>query len=220
MIIQPSKGAAELAAEDTKALNRKMRRIRSEIQTVGEVRHRNLVPLLAHVSRPNCHYLVYEYMENKRLQDFLRKAQAGERQLEWLARHKIAIGVVSGLEYLHMSHTPRNNVLLDAHMEARITDFGLAPEANTYMTISVVAGSLGYIAPECFKTKKFNGKCDIYSFGVLLGVLVMGKFPSDAFFENTATDGLVKWLRDVMNSDNPRQAIDPLLLDNGYAKQK
>ncbi|GKB54032.1 hypothetical protein Tco_0904785 [Tanacetum coccineum] len=51
------------------------------------------------------------------------------------------------------------------------------------------------------------------------GVLVMGKFPLDAFFENTATYGLVKWMRDVMNSDNPRQAIDTLLLDNGYEKK-
>nr|GEW86037.1 leucine-rich repeat receptor-like serine/threonine/tyrosine-protein kinase SOBIR1 [Tanacetum cinerariifolium] len=51
------------------------------------------------------------------------------------------------------------------------------------------------------------------------GVLVMGKFPPDAFLENTATDGLVIWTRGVMNSDNPREAIDPLLLDNGYEKQ-
>ncbi|GKB69530.1 leucine-rich repeat receptor-like serine/threonine/tyrosine-protein kinase SOBIR1 [Tanacetum coccineum] len=229
-IIQPSKGAAELAAEDTKDLHKKMRQIRSEIQTVGQIRHRNLVSLLAHVSRPNCHYLVYEFMKNGSLQDILQQVQAGERQLDWLARHKIAIGVVSGLEYLHMNHTPRivhrdlkpGNVLLDDEMEARIADFGLAksiPDANTHMTSSNVAGTLGYIAPEYYQTMKFTDKCDIFSFGVLLGVLVIGKFPSDDFFQHTTEVNLIKWMRNVMISDNPRQAIDPSLLGNGYEEQ-
>ncbi|GJV09647.1 leucine-rich repeat receptor-like serine/threonine/tyrosine-protein kinase SOBIR1 [Tanacetum coccineum] len=232
-ITQPSmegQGADELAAHDTKALDTKMRQIRSEIQTVGQIRHRNLVSLLAHVSRPNCHYLVYEFMKNGSLEDILQQVQAGERQLEWLARYKIAIGVASGLEYLHMSHTPRivhrdlkpANVLLDDDMEARIADFGLAkliPEADTHMTSSHVAGTIGYIAPEYFQTGELSEKCDIYSFGVLLGVLVMGKLPWDVFFQHTPEVGLVKWMRHVMTSDNPNQAIDPCLLGNGYEEQ-
>ncbi|KAI3763185.1 hypothetical protein L1987_53637 [Smallanthus sonchifolius] len=229
-VVQPPKDAGELTAEDTKMLNKKMRQIRSEIQTVGQIRHRNLLSLLAHVSRPTCHYLVYELMKNGSLQDILQQVQDGTRQLEWLARHKIALGVASGLEYLHMSHTPRivhrdlkpANVLLDDDMEARIADFGLAksiPEAETHMTSSNVAGTLGYIAPEYHQTMKFTDKCDIYSFGVLLGVLVMGKLPSDDFFQHTAEVNLVKWMRKVMTSDNPKEAIDPSLLGNGYEEQ-
>ncbi|KAI3773582.1 hypothetical protein L1987_48112 [Smallanthus sonchifolius] len=76
-IIQPSKDAVELTAEDTKMLNRKMRQIRSEIQTVGQIRHRNLLALLAHFSRPTCHYLVYEFMKNGSLQDILLQVKAG-----------------------------------------------------------------------------------------------------------------------------------------------
>ncbi|KAJ6386909.1 hypothetical protein OIU78_016774 [Salix suchowensis] len=64
-IIQPPKDAAELSEEDSKVLNKKMRQIQSEINTVGHIRHRNLLPLLAHVSRPDCHYLVYEFMKNE-----------------------------------------------------------------------------------------------------------------------------------------------------------
>ncbi|KAK9073556.1 hypothetical protein SSX86_007880 [Deinandra increscens subsp. villosa] len=229
-IIQPPKHAGELTAEDTNMLNKKMRQIRSEIQTVGQIRHRNLVSLLAHVSRPTCHYLVYEFMKNGSLQDILQQVQDGTRQLEWTARHKIAVGVASGLEYLHMNHTPRivhrdlkpANVLLDDDMEARIADFGLAasiPEADTHMTSSNVAGTLGYIAPEYHQTMKFTDKCDIYSFGVLLGVLVMGKLPSDDFFQHTREVNLVKWMRMVMTSDDPKEAIDPSLLGNGYEEQ-
>ncbi|KAL6319679.1 hypothetical protein AAG906_026740 [Vitis piasezkii] len=213
-IVQPPKDAAELAEEDSKLLNKKMRQIRSEIQTVGNIRHRNLLPLLAHVSRPNCHYLVYE----------------GTRELDWLARHRVALGVAAGLEYLHMSHSPRiihrdlkpGNILLDDDMEARIADFGLAkavPDANTHVTTSNVAGTVGYIAPEYHQTLKFTDKCDIYSFGVLLGVLVVGKLPSDDFFQHTAEMSLVKWMANIRTSDDPSRAIDRKLMGNGFEEQ-
>lgn len=229
-VIQPPKDAAELAEEDSKLLHKKMRQIRSEINTVGQIRHRNLLPLLAHVSRPDCHYLVYEYMKNGSLQDLLNKVRNGETELDWLARHKIAIGIASGLEYLHMNHSPRiihrdlkpANVLLDDDMEARIADFGLAkamPDAQTHVTTSVVAGTVGYIAPEYHQILKFTDRCDIYSFGVVLGVLVIGKYPSDEFFQHTEEMSLVKWMRNVMTSENPTQAIDQKLMGNGYEEQ-
>jgi tRNA A-37 threonylcarbamoyl transferase component Bud32 len=229
-IIQPPKDAAELTEEDSKLLHKKMRQIQSEINTVGHIRHRNLLPLLAHVSRPDCHYLVYELMKNGSLQDALNHVTEGRRELDWLARHRIAVGVASGLEYLHLSHSPRiihrdlkpANVLLDDSMEARIADFGLAkamPDAQTHITTSNVAGTVGYIAPEYHQTLKFTDKCDIYSFGVVLGVLVMGKLPSDEFFQNTREMSLVKWMRNIMTSENPRQAIDPKLMGNGLEEQ-
>lgn len=67
-IIQAPKDANELTEEDSKLLNKKMRQIRSEINTVSKIRHRNLLSLLAHVCRPDCHYLVYEFMKNGSLQ--------------------------------------------------------------------------------------------------------------------------------------------------------
>ncbi|GAB4860580.1 Leucine-rich repeat receptor-like serine/threonine/tyrosine-protein kinase sobir1 [Ancistrocladus abbreviatus] len=229
-INESPKEASELADEESKYLNKKMRQIKSEIKTVGQIRHRNLLPLLAHVTRPNCHYLVYEYMKNGSLEDILNQVSQGARELDWLARHRIALGVASGLEYLHLNNQPRiihrdlkpANVLLDDDMEPRIADFGLAkamPDAKTHMSSSNVAGTLGYIAPEYHQTFKFTDKCDIYSFGVLLGVLVVGKLPTDQFFLETEEMGLVKWLRSVMTSEEPKRAIDQMLKGNGYEEQ-
>ncbi|KAI3464170.1 hypothetical protein Pfo_020833 [Paulownia fortunei] len=229
-IIQPPRDAEELTEEDSKLLNKKMRQIKSEIQTMGQIRHRNLLSLLAHLPRPDCHYLVYEYMKNGSLQDCLQHVAEGKRELDWLARYKIALGVAAGLEYLHLNHSPRiihrdlkpANVLLDDEMEARIADFGLAkavPDANTHVTTSNVAGTVGYIAPEYYQTFKFTDKCDMYSFGVVLGVLVIGKLPSDEFFQHTDELSLVKWMRNVMISEDPKRAIDPKLLGNGYEEQ-
>ncbi|KAK6153252.1 hypothetical protein DH2020_012891 [Rehmannia glutinosa] len=229
-IIQPTRDADELTEEDSKLLTKKMRQIKSEIQTMGQIRHRNLLSLLAHLPRPDCHYLVYEYMKNGSLQDFLQLVAEGKRELDWLARYRIALGVAAGLEYLHLNHSPRiihrdlkpANVLLDDDMEARISDFGLAkavPDTNTHVTTSNVAGTVGYIAPEYYQTFKFTDKCDMYSFGVLLGALVIGKLPSDEFFQHTDEMSLVNWMRNLMTSENPKRAIDPKLLGNGYEEQ-
>lgn len=76
-----------------------------------------------------------------------------------------------------------------------------------------------YIAPEYHQTLKFTAKCDMYSFGVILASLVMGKQPSDDFFQHTEEMSLVKWLRNVMNSANATAAIDPTLLGNGFEDQ-
>lgn len=229
-VTQPSKDAAELVDEDSKSLNKFMRQIRSEINTVGHIRHRNLLQLLAHVPRPECHFLVYEYMENGSLQDILTEVSAGNKELTWPARHKIALGIAAGLEYLHIESNPRiihrdlkpANVLLDDDMEARIADFGLAkamPDAVTHITTSKLSGTVGYIAPEYHQTLKFTDKCDIYSFGVILGVLVIGKLPSDEFFQHTDEISLIKWMRKVLTSENPSLAIDPKLMEQGFDEQ-
>ncbi|KAJ0261958.1 Leucine-rich repeat receptor-like serine/threonine/tyrosine-protein kinase SOBIR1 [Hirschfeldia incana] len=229
-VTQPSKEASELVDEESKILNRYMRQIRSEIATVGHIRHRNLLPLLAHVAHPECHYLVYEYMKNGSLQDILADVTAGNKELMWPARHKIAVGIAAGLEYLHMDHKPAiihrdlkpANVLLDDDMEARISDFGLAkvmPDAVTHITASKLAGTVGYIASEYHQTLKFTDKCDIYSFGVILGVLVIGKLPSDEFFQTTDEMSLIKWMRNKVTSENPSLAIDPKLMEQGFDEQ-
>ncbi|KAL9665587.1 hypothetical protein QQ045_021008 [Rhodiola kirilowii] len=229
-VIQPPLDASELSEEDTKMLGKKMRQIKSEIVTVGKIRHRNLLPLLAHVPRPDCHYLVYEFMKNGSLQDMVEDVKQGRKELDWPARFRIAVGVAHGLEYLHFGQSPMiihrdlkpANILLDDNMEAKIGDFGLAktmPDTNTHVTSSNIAGTLGYIAPEYHQTLKFTDKCDIFSFGVLLGVLVMGKTPSDEFFQDTTEMNLVWWMRNVMTSDDPHRAIDPNLLGNGFEEE-
>ncbi|KAH9727160.1 leucine-rich repeat receptor-like serine/threonine/tyrosine-protein kinase SOBIR1 [Citrus sinensis] len=229
-VIQPLKSEAELIKQDSEPLHHKMIQIQSEIITAGQVRHRNIVPLLARVVRPDCDLLVYEFRRNGSLQDILYDVSQGRRELDWLARHRIARGIASGLEYLHMSHRPRiihrdiqpANVLIDDDMEARISEFGLAkqiPNGRTRTTTWSLAETVGYIAPECHQTVALSDKCDIYSFGVLLAVLMMGKFPSDDFFQHTKEMSFVQWMRNVMTSENPSRTIDSKLIGNGYEEQ-
>ncbi|XP_010904532.1 leucine-rich repeat receptor-like serine/threonine/tyrosine-protein kinase SOBIR1 [Elaeis guineensis] len=227
-VLQPPLDAANLSEEESRHLHFRMRQIRSEILTVGRMRHPNLLRLLAHVPQPDCHYLVYEFMHHGSLHDVLK---SGAPELDWPTRYRIALGIAAGLEYLHDVHRPRiihrdlkpANILLDDGLNARIADFGLAKVVPDFisgpLSSNNIAGTVGYIAPEYYQTLSCTDKCDIYSFGVILAVLVTGKFPNDAFFQMTDEMCIVGWVASVIRSDDPKVALDPNLVGCGFEEK-
>lgn len=226
-IAQPSPNPTDVSDEDTKLLDRRRRQIRAELETLGHIRHRNLVTLLAYIARPDCHLLVYEFMKNGSLHQALSRVAEGTLELAWPVRLRIAMGIAAGLQYLHFHSTPKiihrdlkpGNILLDENFDAHVADFGLAkalPEAATHATSSNVAGTVGYIAPEYHQTLKFTDKCDVYSFGVVLAVLVTGKNPYDDFFQTIPQASIPRWLRNVVGSESASGAIDPQIRGQGY----
>eukprot|EP01018_Ginkgo_biloba_P040944 Gb_10169 [translate_table: standard] len=171
--------------------------------------------------------LIKKAVDYGSLQQVLSMVAEGTMELGWPIRHKIAVGIASGLQYLHFHSHPKiihrdlkpGNILLDDNFEAHVADFGLAkavPEAATHITSSNVAGTVGYIAPEYHQTLKFTDKCDVYSFGVVLAVLVTGKQPYDDFFQTIPEASIPKWLRNVLGSGNTAEAIDPTLRGQGF----
>lgn len=134
------------------------RQFRSEVETLGRVRHANIVKLLFCCSAEECRVLVFEYMENGSLADALHESKM-DQPLDWKRRAKIALGAAMGLAYLHHDCVPTvihrdvkpSNILLDAEFESHVGDFGLARvverETGAHDVMSNVAGSCGYIAP-------------------------------------------------------------------------
>ncbi|ONK66800.1 uncharacterized protein A4U43_C06F12090 [Asparagus officinalis] len=170
----------------------------AEVQILGSIRHANIVKLLCCISSPNSKLLVYEYMENGSLDAWLHSkrrtrgplAVGGEpgqpETLDWPARLAIAVGAAKGLCYMHHGcsvpivhrDVKASNILLDSEFNAKIADFGLARmlvKAGEPESVSVVAGSFGYMAPECGWSSKVNEKVDIFSFGVVLLELTTGR---------------------------------------------
>ncbi|CBI29425.3 unnamed protein product, partial [Vitis vinifera] len=173
----------------------------SEVETLGGIRHCNIVKLLFSCSDEDFRVLVYEYMENGSLGEALQ-GDKGEGLLDWHRRFKIAVGAAQGLAYLHHDCVPAivhrdvksYNILLDEEFSPRIADFGLAKtlkrevgEGDGFM--SRVAGTYGYIAPEYAYTLKVTEKSDVYSFGVVLMELVTGKRPNDPSFGSDGNSG-------------------------------
>ncbi|XP_047321247.1 leucine-rich repeat receptor-like protein kinase TDR [Impatiens glandulifera] len=178
------------------------RSVLAEVDVLGRVRHRNIVRLLGCCSNSECTMLLYEYMANGSLDDLLHGKNKGENfAADWVTRYKIALGVAQGICYLHHDCDPAivhrdlkpGNILLDGEMEARVADFGLAKLIQTDESMSVIAGSYGYIAPEYGYTLQVDEKSDIYSYGVVLMEIVTGKRSVDSEFG----DGncIVDWMR-------------------------
>uniref|UniRef100_A0A0D9VPH0 Protein kinase domain-containing protein n=1 Tax=Leersia perrieri TaxID=77586 RepID=A0A0D9VPH0_9ORYZ len=180
----------------------------SEVKLLGRLRHRNVVRMLGYVSNNLDTMVIYEYMVNGSLWDALHGTRKGKTLMDWVSRYNVAAGVAAGLAYLHHDCRPpvihrdvkSSNVLLDANMDAKIADFGLARVmARAHETVSVVAGSYGYIAPEYGYTLKVDQKSDIYSFGVVLMELLTGRRPIEPEY-GESTD-IVGWIRERLRSN-------------------
>eukprot|EP00253_Pinus_taeda_P014838 PITA_14838 len=180
----------------------------AEVETLGKIRHANIVKLLCCISSSDSNMLVYEYMPNGSLYECLHTFQG--KTLDWPARYKIAFGAAKGISYLHHGCSPpiihrdikSYNILLDSELEAHIADFGLArtvEKLGQENVMSVVAGSYGYIAPEYAYSRKVIEKSDIYSFGVVLLELVTGKKPNDIEFGEDSD--IVRWIRNQIHND-------------------
>ncbi|KAL3509298.1 hypothetical protein ACH5RR_028699 [Cinchona calisaya] len=189
-----------------------------EVQTLGKIRHKNIVRLFCCCDTQTCKLLVYEYMPNGSLGDLLHGSRGGS--LDWRTRFKIALDAAEGLSYLHHDcvqpivhrDVKSNNILLDGDFGAKVSDFGVAKivqAANKGAEcMSVVAGSCGYIAPEYAYTLRVNEKSDIYSFGIVLLELVTGRRPVDPEF---GEKDLATWVCTKLNQRGIRDVIDPNL---------
>nr|XP_009400938.2 PREDICTED: MDIS1-interacting receptor like kinase 2-like [Musa acuminata subsp. malaccensis] len=155
----------------------------TEIQTLTQIRHRNIVKLYGFCSSPRRKFLVYEYMERGSLGSVLRSDTAAE--LDWVKRLSIVKDVARALFYMHHDCTPpivhrditSNNILLDSEFNACVSDFGIArllnPDSSNW---TMLAGTRGYLAPELAYTMRVTTQCDVYSFGVVTLELLMGEF--------------------------------------------
>ncbi|KAL4554480.1 hypothetical protein LXL04_039311 [Taraxacum kok-saghyz] len=164
----------------------------AEIATISAVQHRNLVKLYGCCIDGEKRLLVYEYLENKSLDQAL--FGSNKLSLTWPTRFEICMGLARGLSYLHEESRVRiihrdvkaSNVLLDADMNPKISDFGLAKlydDKKTHMSTRV-AGTIGYLAPEYAMRGHLTEKADVFGFGVVALEIISGRSNSDSSFED------------------------------------
>ncbi|KAI3954627.1 hypothetical protein MKW98_019758 [Papaver atlanticum] len=199
----------------------------AEIESLGKLRHQNLVFLHGYCEHEGQLLLVYDYMPNGSVDMFLYpKRNPLYCTFIWSQRFQIIKDVANGLYYLHKGlkqavihrDIKSSNVLLDDRMNARLGNFGLAKlydHGSDSAPASGVVRKLGYIAPEMHYGMP-STQTDVYAFGAFLLEIASGRTPN-----LVAERGLhlVDWVSSSMKDDAILNTADKRL-GGEYAEEE
>ncbi|WJX88100.1 hypothetical protein P8452_70220 [Trifolium repens] len=195
---------------------------KNEILLITKLQHRNLVKLIGCSIHREEKLLIYEYMPNRSL-DYFIFDETRSKLLDWSKRSHIIAGIARGILYLHQDSRLRiihrdlklSNILLDADMNPKISDFGLARtccgdqvEARTCKLV----GTYGYMPPEYAMHGRYSGKSDVFSFGVIVLEIISGN-KVKVFYDSENSLNLLGHAWRLWIENMPLELVDPQLIE-------
>ncbi|CAJ2674906.1 unnamed protein product [Trifolium pratense] len=192
----------------------------NEVDVVSQINHRNVVKLLGCCLETEVPLLVYEFVSNGTLSDFIHKDKLNNPT--WKIRLKIATEVAGALSYLHSAASipiihrdvKSANILLDGTNTAKVSDFGaskLVPLDQSEIA-TMVKGTIGYLDPEYMLTNQLTEKSDVYSFGVVVVELLTGERPF-SFGRPEERRNLATYFLSCFKKDNVFEIIEDGMLN-------
>ena len=181
-------GAPPREAEQEEALSRAAAKDQSKevrIQREGSLQlllwHPYICGMREMIIHPNHYYMVFEYINGGQMLDYIiSHGRLRERSARNFARQ-----VGSALAYCHANNVVHRdlkieNILISKSGNIKIIDFGLSNLYSPHSQLSTFCGSLYFAAPELLNARLYTGpEVDIWSFGIVLYVLVCGRVPFD-----------------------------------------
>uniref|UniRef100_A0A5B7BWG1 non-specific serine/threonine protein kinase n=1 Tax=Davidia involucrata TaxID=16924 RepID=A0A5B7BWG1_DAVIN len=189
----------------------------TEAELLMRVHHRNLASFVGYCDDNNNLALIYEYMTNGNLKDYLSDRTA--HNLSWETRLQIAIDAAQGLEYLHHGCKPpiihrdvkTANILLSESLDAKIADFGLSkviPSDGQSHVSTTVMGTRGYLDPQYYISQRLNEKSDVYSFGIVLLELITSQ---PAIIKSDDHIHILEWVNPLLERGEIEGIVDQRL---------
>ncbi|KAL1203266.1 putative L-type lectin-domain containing receptor kinase I.6 [Cardamine amara subsp. amara] len=194
-----------------------MKQFVAEIVSMGNLKHKNMVPLLGYCRRKGELLLVSEYMPNGSLDQYL--FHDGKPPFSWHQRFVIIKDIASALHYMHTGalqvvlhrDIKASNVMLDAEFNGRLGDFGMARfhDHGADPATTAAVGTIGYMAPE-LATMGACTATDVYGFGAFLLEITCGRRPVEPGL-SAERRYLVKWVCECWKMASLLGARDPRL---------
>ncbi|KAL5560354.1 hypothetical protein UlMin_036565 [Ulmus minor] len=185
----------------------------NEMRSIGRIHHRNLLHLLGYCHEGSNRLLVYDYMSNGSLTNFLFNSP---EKPKWNERVRIALGIARGILYLHEDCESQiihcdinpNNILIDESHSPKIADFGLAKflMQDQTKTFTGVRGTRGFVAPEWHKNFPITSKVDVFSFGIVLLVIICCRRSVDVNLSDREAI-LVDWVYECFKANEVKKLI-------------
>ena len=154
--------------------------ILNEINILKKIDHPNIIKLFEFYSNKSTYYLILEFCEGGNLYEFVDENKLSEFQVIYIMFQILsAMNYCHNMNILHRDLKP-DNILIKKNesglFRVKICDFGTSYIFKKGEKQKEAVGTLNYMAPEVLK-EKYNQKCDLWSCGVIMYILLTGKKP-------------------------------------------
>jgi serine/threonine-protein kinase len=154
--------------------------MRQEVRVARQIAHPNVCRTYDLAEVEGQYFVVMEYVDGEDLASALRRLgrPAPDKALEIARQLCLGLGAAHENGVLHRDLKPAN-IMIDGRGRVRITDFGLAGNAEEVAAEAGPAGTPGYMAPEQEKSGGATIQSDIYSLGLVLYEIFTGRKASE-----------------------------------------